>query len=151
MSKSSQTEQKFIKVTNRKLSWHIRPKSKEEAIKEQNLFSGSIWGVEDYRVPFDFKRKPDHLKDSLRPALVHSTPVSFYSDDFVLLIPGTSKPHKLENDIFLFVQSQNTRLKKDTYFLFNYSWEIKQKYVINKFDILNNEDRIKFDRIIERL
>ncbi len=121
----------------------IKRKSRHSAAQELDtkdlLKFGSVWGVEDRAVPFDYNRKEDDYKNALRPCLVLGTPFNFNSYDSVKTAPGTSIPHpfgfKKPPCIKAEVPPEN--LKKTTFFLIYFQWYSRQSELEKYFTELS--------------
>lgn len=117
-----------------------KPKREEEREDradefEINLILGSVWGIHDKRVPFDFNRKAEHIKDKLRPCLVIEKHNNLSRGRFVLVAPGTSTyhPDEKDEDLTLTAYVPPEELNQTTYFLIYYRWHTFQKNLESKF------------------
>lgn len=132
----------------------IKRRDKEELNnKNLSILFGTIWGIEDKSVPFDYHRKPEKIKNSLRPCVVLSTPTSFSDSSFVSVAPGTSKIHSANDESkFCFVaEVPPESLEKTTYFLLYFRWYEIQKKLQKKLCELTIESKTKLERLIEGL
>ncbi len=125
---------------------NIPPKQEE---REYLLTKGSIWAINDSSVPFDGKRRPEDIKNTLRPTVVLKTPQSFDDYDLVFLAPGTSKNHDAaKNSQILVAKSPPETLKETTWFLLRFSWWSVQKKLDKKITDLSPDANIRLDELL---
>ncbi len=123
----------------------------EETLKSMKFNFGSIWGIEDKLVPFDYKRNETNYKDSLRPSLIIETPLKFGDNQLVKLAPGTTKFHKCKKirDFCLFVSVPPEELDQSTYFLIYFSWKAVQKNLQKRFCELSTKAKERLSILVK--
>lgn len=107
--------------------------------RELNLKIGTIWTMQDRKIPFDNKRAEKDYKNSGRPVLVLETPNDFSDYSLVSLAPGTSIPHVSSKTQPVFdILSTKKNNPITTYFLLYFKWKSVQKNLNKIVSTLNS-------------
>lgn len=146
-------EKDLIRKERKKKSFTTKKEVTLQNKRELSLLFGTVWGVNDFAVPFDNKRKDDDFKETLRPCLVLETPDDFGDNYLVWMAPGTSKFHKIKDKIepCFYADPQYENVRKPTYFLLYFEWFAKQKTVINKFLELSEDGKTKLKELVNEM
>ena len=113
----------------------------ESEKRENELYLGSVWGIDDKSVPFDGNRKDENIKNSLRPCLTLQTPNSFENYDLVQMAPGTTNFHNVGHNYpeCLRADVPPEDLNQTTYFLIYLRWSSIQKNLDRKICDLSTQ------------
>lgn len=125
----------------------------ELSLLQNSYCFGSIWGIEDRSVPFDYNRKEDDYKDKLRPCAVVKIPKSLNSYALIETVPGTSKFHPIGEEFppCLKAEVPPEELHKTTWFLVYMKFFSVRKKLEKRFCELSTESKNKLTELIEEI
>lgn len=148
----------LTKTRNLKRKEFRKPKREEDRaaipseLEIKQIF-GSVWGVHDKKVSFDFKRKVEHIKDKLRPCLMLDKQDHIIKGRLVLVAPGTSTYHPEDNDENLTLPAYvpPEELNQTTYFLIYYRWHTFKKNLESKFCDLSTNRIQQLEKLMGKI